>query len=145
METNNREISRRVFEEVWNDKNLDAIDELIANDYVHHDPQSPPVSTGAAAYKGFVTYYLSAFPDLRFTLEEELSDEDTVVTRWTATGTHNGLLYGVSGTGRHFSVTGITIARIRNGKAVESWNNWDSLGLMQQLGIVSTEARGQAA
>lgn len=145
METNNREISRRVFEEVWNDKNLDAIDELIANDYLHHDPQSPPVSRGAAAYKGFVTYYLSAFPDLRFTLEEELSDEDTVVTRWTATGTHNGTLYGVPGSGRQFSVTGITIARIRNGKAVESWNNWDALGLMQQLGIVSTEARGQAA
>ncbi|PYX38616.1 MAG: hypothetical protein DMG75_03450, partial [Acidobacteria bacterium] len=64
---------------------------------------------------------------------------------WTATGTHNGDLPGIPRTGRRFSVTGMTIARIRNGKFVESWGNWDTLRLMQQLGVVPAEAKGRAA
>jgi ketosteroid isomerase-like protein len=84
-----------------------------------------------------------------FTIDDEFTlgqntdgqntDVQTEVTRWTITGTHEGELTGIPPTGRRISITGISIARIANGKIIESWNNWDALGLMQQLGVVSTE------
>ena len=145
MAAHSTEISRRVFEEVWNNKKLNAIDELMAATYVHHDPQSPVVTSGIEGYKQFVSYYLNAFPDLHLTIVEEFSDDQTVVSRWTATGTHHGDLPGIPRTGRKFSVTGTTIARVRNGRVVESWNNWDTLGLMQQLGALPAQSEGRAA
>lgn len=143
MDTGVKDISRRVFEEVWNDKKVNAVDELMAANYVHHDPQST-IPSGIAGYKEFVTYYLNAFPDVRFTLEDEISEADTVVTRWTATGTHDGDLSGLPRTGKRFTVTGMTMARVSNGRVVESWSNWDTMGLMQQLGG-SVEAKSRAA
>ena len=65
-----------------------------------------------------------------------LSDGDHVVARWTSTGTHLGDLQGIAPTGRRITSTGITIARFVNGKIAEEWANWDTLGLMRQLGVV---------
>jgi steroid delta-isomerase-like uncharacterized protein len=144
MASDNREKSRSIFEEVWNQKKVEQIDELVATDYVHHDVQSAD-RKGIEAYKQFVDLYLNAFPDIRFNIEDEISDGDTVVIRWTVTGTHNGDLPGLPRTGRPISVTGITIARLSDGKFVESWNNWDALGMMQQLGAVPAEAKSRAA
>jgi len=132
--------SRRVFEEIWNRKNPDAADELIADNYVHHDSSSPAVPKGVEGYKQFVRYYLAAFPDLHFTVEDEVAMGDTEATRWTVTGTHEGDLANLPRTGRRFSVTGMSIGRLENGKFVESWNNWDALGLMQQLGALPAAA-----
>ncbi|PYV71360.1 MAG: ester cyclase [Acidobacteria bacterium] len=143
MAAQNAELSRRIFEDVWNRKNLSAIDDLISADYVHHDANSPAAS-GIDGYKQFVNYYMNAFPDAHFTIDDAFTDGQNEVTRWTVVGTHEGELAGIPRTGRRFSVTGITIARIANGKITESWNNWDALGLMQQLGVVS-EAKGRAA
>ncbi len=145
MAAQSTEISRRVFEEVWNNKKIDAVDQLMAASYVHHDPQSPVTSSGIESYKQFVSHYLNAFPDLHFTIDDEVADEQTIVSRWTATGTHQGDLPGIPRTGRKFSVTGITMARVKNGKFIESWNNWDTLGLMQQLGVLPAEATSRAA
>jgi steroid delta-isomerase-like uncharacterized protein len=137
--------SRRIFEEVWNEKKLSVIDELISADYVHHDAQSPSVERGIEGYKQFVNFYLSAFPDLRFTIDDEIEGENSVVTCWTVTGTHHGDMPGLPRTGRPISLTGITIARLSHGKISESWNNWDALGMMQQLGAVPAGARDRAA
>ena len=149
MAAQNAELSRRIFEDVWNRKNFSAIDELMSADYVHHDPSSPAVPSGVDGYKQFVNSYMSAFPDAHFTIDDAFTDGQNTevhneVTRWTVVGTHEGELAGIPRTGRHFSVTGISIARIANGKITESWNIWDALGLMQQLGVVS-EAKGRAA
>ena len=149
MAAQNAELSRRIFEDVWNRKNLSAIDELMSADYVHHDPSSPAVPSGVDGYKQFVNSYMTAFPDAHFTIDDAFTDGQNTevqneVTRWTVTGTHEGELAGIPRTGRRFSVTGISIARIADGKITESWNNWDALGLMQQLGVVS-EAKGRAA
>ena len=144
MAVQNAELSRRIFEDVWNRKNLSAVDDLISADYVHHDPSSPAVPSGVDGYKQFVNSYMNAFPDAHFTIDDAFTDGQNEVTRWTVVGTHEGELAGIPRTGRRFSVTGITIARIANGKITESWNNWDALGLMQQLGVVS-EAKGRAA
>ena len=143
MAAQNAELSRRIFEDVWNRKNLSTIDDLISADYVHHDANSP-AANGIDGYKQFVNYYMNAFPDAHFTIDDAFTDGQNEVTRWTVVGTHEGELAGIPRTGRRFSVTGITIARIANGKITESWNNWDALGLMQQLGVVS-EAKGRAA
>ena len=137
-------VSRRIFEEVWNNKNLSAIDELMAANYVHHDPQSPKFPDGIEGYKQLVNYYLKAFPDSHFTIDLEIQEGDVAVTYWTVRGTHRGDLPTLPATGKTFSVTGISIGRVKNGKFVESWNNWDALGLMQQLGNVSAAA-GRAA
>ena len=144
MAEDNRGKSRRIFEEVWNQKKLEQVSELVAADYVHHDVQSPD-RKGIEAYRQFVDFYLNAFPDIHFNIEDEISAGDTVVIRWTVTGTHNGDLPGLPRTGRPISVTGISIARLRDGKFVESWNNWDALGMMQQLGAVPADANGRAA
>lgn len=140
-----KELSRKIFEEIWNNKRIDAADELISPAYVHHDPQSLQEPQGVDGYKEFVRYYLNAFPDAHFTIHEEIEHANTVVTRWSVTGTHNGDLKGIAKTGKRFSVTGISIAKMENGKFVESWNIWDALGMMQQLGVVPLEAKGRAA
>jgi steroid delta-isomerase-like uncharacterized protein len=132
-----KKLSRRIFEEVWNNKNTAAIDELIAANYVHHDPQSPEFSDGVEGYKQLVAHYLNAFPDARFTIDQETQEGDTAVTRWRVQGTHKGDLPKLPATNKSFSVAGVTIARSKDGKIVEGWNIWDALGLMQQLGGVS--------
>ena len=139
-----QELSRRIFEEVWNDKSVATIDELMAPDYVHHDPQSPKFSGGIEGYKQLVTHYLKAFPDAHFTIDQEIQEGDVSVTRWRVNGTHKGDLPTLPATGKTFSVAGITIARSKSGRLVESWNNWNALGLMQQLGGVPVAA-GRAA
>ena len=144
MATDIKELSRRIFEEVWNNQNLSAADELIASDFVDHDPQSPLSVQGIEAYKQFVRYYLNAFPDCHFTVEDEISEGQMVVTRWTVTSTHTGNLGAIPATGRRISVTGISCIRVENGKAVESWTNWDTLGMMQQLGVLSATAQRAA-
>jgi steroid delta-isomerase-like uncharacterized protein len=136
--------SRRIFEEVWNRKNPAIIDELMALDYVHHDVLSPE-AFGLDGYKQFADRYLSAFPDLQMTIHGEVVAGDRIVTGWTATGTHDGDLPGLPRTGKKISVTGITIARLSNGKFVESWNNWDALGMLRQLGAIPSDAMGRAA
>jgi predicted ester cyclase len=109
--------SRRIFEEVWNRKNPAIIDELMAPDYVHHDVLSPE-AFGLDGYKQFADRYLSAFPNLQMTIHDEVVAGDRIVTRWTATGTHDGDLPGLPRTGKN-TLAGIekyfirVLARIR--------------------------------
>lgn len=139
-------MSRLIFEQVWNQKNVNVIDEIIATHYHHHDPTESGEVRGVAGYKQFVAKYLAAFPDIHFTLDDNLAQGQTVVSRWTVTGTQQGDLPGIPKTGRPISLTGTTIARVENGKFVESWNHWDALGMLQQLGVLpKPDASGRAA
>lgn len=133
--------SRRIFEELWNLKRRDVIDDVISPDYVHHDPQAADIPPGIDGCKKFVDRYMVAFPDLQMEVEDEIVSGDRIVTRWTATGTQTGELPGCPPTGARISIEGITIARLRDGKIVEAWNNWDALGLTRQL----ARGSGQAA
>jgi steroid delta-isomerase-like uncharacterized protein len=144
MATDIKALSRRILEEVWNQQNLDAVDEMIAPNFVQHDPQSPVGVRGVDAYRQFVRYYLNAFPDCHFTVHDQISEGQTVMTRWTVTSTHRGNLGPIPATGRPATITGITCSRVENGKVVESWTNWDTLGMMQQLGVVPTAAEQPA-
>lgn len=137
MSQQNKAVSRRYFEEIWNQGNLNVIPELIAATHVHHDPASPGAS-GPDGMKQLVNTYRTAFPDTHFTVEDQIAEENMVVNRWTAKGTHQGELMGIGPTNKPISVTGIDIHLIVNGQIEEHWSNWDTLGLMQQLGVAPT-------
>ena len=80
--------------------------------------------------------YRMAFPDVHFTIDDLIAEGETVVIRWTVTGTHKGELQGIAPTGKHVTVTGMVMSRFAKGKVEEDWINFDALGLMQQLGVV---------
>ena len=120
-------------------------DELFAPNYDHHDPSTPDVGRGPEGEKKRVALYRTAFPDLRLTIEDVIAEGQTVMARWSCRGTHKGDLSGIAPTGKQFNISGVTIARLSNGKMAEGWVNWDALGLMQQLGVVPELARTKAA
>ena len=133
----NKAVSLRFYEEVWNKGNLAVLNEIIANDHVNSGPGTlPGLPTGPEGSKQLVTVYLNAFPDVHFTIDEQIAEGDKVVTRWTAHGTHKGELVGIPATGKSSTVTGINVDRIVNGKIVESWGIFDQFGMMQQLGVI---------
>ena len=140
MAADNESIVRRLIEEGWNQRKTNVVDELMALNFVHHDPASPDTGTGPEGYKQLMNHYLSAFPDSKFTIEDVISHGDRTVTRWTVRATHKGELNGIRPTNKPVTVTGIEIARISSGKMVESWTQWDALGLMQQLGVAAAPA-----
>jgi steroid delta-isomerase-like uncharacterized protein len=137
----NQAVVRRFFEEVCNGRDLAVADELFAANHTYHDPFIP-TGRGPAGMKQVIAPYHAAFSDAHWAVEETIATGDTVVTRWTGSGTHDGALAGITATGKRVAVSGIWIHRLTDGTIVESWNNWDSLGLLQQLGVVP--ALGQA-
>ncbi len=135
MSEANKTISRRLTEEAFNQGKYDVIEELVAPTFVNHDPTTGDTK-GPQGTRELIEGYRSAFPDLKLTIEEQVAEGDLVATRWTARGTHKGELMGIAPTGKESTVTGMSIEKITNGKIVESWNNWDTLGMMRQLGAV---------
>jgi len=135
----NKVIARRYFEEIWNQGNLAVVDETFAPTFVGHGPPNPLFPTGdyhgPEGQKQLVTMYRSAFPDGTFTIEDMIAVEDKVVTRWVIRATHQGAMGDLPPTGKSVTLPGITIARFADGKYVEDWHNWETLGLMQQLGV----------
>ena len=133
----NKTVSRRFFEEVFGKGNLNVLDEIIAKDHVNSGPGTiPGLPNGPEGAKQFVNVYRNAFPDVHFTIDEQIAEGDKVVTRWTGHGTHKGELVGIPATGKSSTVTGIVVDRIANGKIFESWGIFDQFGMMQQLGVI---------
>jgi steroid delta-isomerase-like uncharacterized protein len=145
MSEANKNVFRRLFEEVWNKGYLPVADALFAYNYIHHDPSTPDVGRGPESERKRATLYRNAFPDLRLTIEDIIAEGETVVARWSCEGTHKGDLGGIAPTGKPFKISGVSIARFAGGKMVEGWVNWDAQGLMQQLGVVPEPAKAQAA
>lgn len=141
----NKAVSRRFFEEVFGKGKLNVLDEIIASDHVNSGPGTlPGLPTGPEGAKQLVTVYRNAFPDVHFTIDEQIAEGDKVVTRWTADGTHKGELLGIPATGKTSTVTGVAVDRFANGKIVESWGIFDQFGMMQNLGVIPTpEAAGK--
>lgn len=102
------------------------------------------MSSDAEGAKRFVEMYRNAFPDLRITVEDLVAEGDKVLTCWTARGTHQGEFMGIPPSGNRVEFTGISIDRIEGGKFVESWSNYDALGMMQQIGAVPSVEQAQA-
>ena len=136
MSEENKALVLRLVAEVWNAGDLDVIDELLAPEWVRHDPSAPEELRGPDGFRRFVEMYRGAFPDLRFTVEDQVAEGDKVATRWSAVGTHQEELMGMPPSGNRAEVTGITLERFSGGKFVESWDQHDALGMMRQLGVV---------
>jgi predicted ester cyclase len=117
----NREISRRVTAAL-NARDWAALKEVMA----------PELAAGFAADP-----FLEAFPDIEIVIDDQLAEGDRVANRWRNLGTHTGVFMGIAPTGKRVSFTGISIDRIAGGKVVESWMNWDELGLLRQLGATT--------
>lgn len=143
MSQENKALSRRFFE-AFNAGDWDTITGLVSDEYVSHDPAQPEEVRGPEALRAQLEQYRVAFPDLTFTIEQQLAEGEYVVTRWRATGTHRGELFGIPATSRQGNVTGVSIDRIQNGRFVETYGNWDTLGLLQQLGVIPAPAPAAA-
>jgi steroid delta-isomerase-like uncharacterized protein len=134
-----KEIARRVLEGPWQGK-LDAVIELVGDDYVGHVPGVPQPIRGKDGFQEFASSYLAAFPDGTITVDHQIAEGDFVATRWTGRGTNTGELMGMPPTGRQVTIEGITYSRVADGKAHEAWLIWDTLSMMQQLGAVPESA-----
>jgi len=130
----NKALVRRFYEEVFNQRNLALVDHLFTTNHVFHNP--PTTLHGREEFKQLLSLYITAFPDARFTVEEEIAEGERVASRYTFRGTHQGELMGIPPTGKQVAVTGMIINRIVNGKSEEGWLNFDALGMLQQLGVV---------
>src|SRR5215217_3493261 len=132
----NKTLVRRFEEEVWNGRKPSLVEEFFAASHIFRAAGSPPLDR--EGHRQMIAYFQSAFPDGRNTSEELLAEGDKVVQRWRFRGTHQGAFQGIAPTGRHVTLTGISIWRVDGGTIVESWHELDSLGLLQQLGVSPT-------
>ena len=135
-EQTNKEFARRWNEEIWGQQNVDAIDDLVAEDFVGHDPSRPEPVRGPDGVRTVVEMLFSAFPDTQVDLEEVVAEGDRIAMRITASGTHEGEFMGIEPTGEEMEVSVMTFQRIEDGKAVEEWQIVDTLGMLQQLGVI---------
>jgi len=138
----NKAIIVQLYEEVWNQGDLDLVDKLVAPNAVDHDPQIPPGAPGGPqGLKAVVTMRRRAFPDDHHTIEDLIAEGDKVVARLTHSGTHLGAFLDLPPTGKHISTTSIHIFRFSDGQLVEHWASRDDLSLLQQLGAISAPGR----
>jgi steroid delta-isomerase-like uncharacterized protein len=138
MSQENKALIERWFEQVWNKGNEQAIGDLLHDDGVIHglnDTSGSPVRS-AAAFREFHRQFRGAFPDITITVDDMISEGDKVAARCSVRGKHSGHSLGMTPTNADVEFTGIAIVRIRDGKIVEAWNNFDFLKMNQQLGIL---------
>ncbi|MEN3284396.1 MAG: hypothetical protein V7607_5536 [Solirubrobacteraceae bacterium] len=137
-EQHNKQIVDEFIQALFTRGELDAVDRYLSPDFVNHDPTFPDQRSDRESMRGAGEVIRAAFPDWHSDLEELIAAGDKVVERFTASGTHQGELMGISPTGRTITLPGINIFRLQDGKIVERWGKLDMLGFMQQLGAVPT-------
>lgn len=141
----NKAITRRTVDEMWNEQNLDIVDELYSPEYVGHWYLPEGESEGREELKGFVSEVFRGFPDYEMHIEFIHAEDDLVTYGFTGEGTHEGEFMGISpedtegGPTEERPVPGHVTCRIEEGAIVEGWSTWDALGLLQSLGVLPTD------
>jgi steroid delta-isomerase-like uncharacterized protein len=130
---------QRLADEVLTRHNLAALDEIFHADYVEDEPP-PGMGPGSEGLRQWLASWIAAFPDVRWTVEEQIADEDMVWSRSIWQGTHQGSFLGIPPTGKNVAVAAWTIDRFTDGKIAESRIIMDTLGMMQQLGVIPAPA-----
>ncbi len=130
----NKTLVRNAIEEAWNDGSLDAVEKYYAPEFTFYQ-EGGGVVHGVESFKEWVTTIHTAFPDVKYVINAMYAEDDKVATRYSITGTHTGDFKGLPPTNKPVDLTGHIIHRIKDGKKVEAWGFWDTLGLMQQLGL----------
>lgn len=140
MATELTEENKRTLRELWErgvGGDLDAIDELYAEDVMYRDPSIE--LHGRQNVREYLSSWLEGFPDMEFEFHDMIAEEETVVTYYTARGTHEGDFQDIPATGNHFEGIGMTIDRFEDGEVIEEINVWDNLTLVEQLGVDPAE------
>jgi steroid delta-isomerase-like uncharacterized protein len=135
MSVSPREVIRRLYEEAWNERRLEVVDQLFSKSHALNSPNASGPAVGPTAYKNQVASFVAGFPDLRIVVEEIISENDKIVVSWILAGTHKGEFLGIAPTNHKVSITGITIHQIVDGKILDSQAAWDAISLFQQLGV----------
>jgi steroid delta-isomerase-like uncharacterized protein len=129
----NKAVVRRLFEECLNRHNPHLYSELFS-DVVYRAPALGELRN--EEHRHFLLSLFAGFPDAHWVIEDQVAEGQRVVTRWAFAGTHSGTFMGIDATGRQVQITGICMDRIASGKIVEEWEEWDTLGMMQQLALL---------
>jgi len=145
MPTDNKSIVRRMYEEVWNKRNLEVAKELISPSHAMQLIDLPDSGIGPEAYARNVVQFVRAFPDLKFTVLDMVEENEKVVVLWNISGTHKGEFRGVAPTGKKVSVDGITISQLADGKIMDSYVSLDLWSMMQQLGAIPATGQPKKA
>ena len=135
MSKRNKALVSRIWNEIWNEGALGVCNEVFAPEYVGCIPGMQQPVRGPEEFKQLVAVYRNAFPDVHLTVEDVFADGDRVAVRWTSRGTHRGELMGIPPTGRPIAIMGISLFQIKDGKIVCEWEGFDTMGMMQQLGL----------
>ena len=134
VEEQNKELAQKMFE-AWGKGDIEAFKEFLAPDYVYYYPSGNSKPMSLEELTGMAKMFWNGFPDMSFSMEEIFAVGDRVIFRFIQRGTHTGDFMGIPATGNNFESSGILISRIENGKVVEQWEEFDMLGMMQQLGM----------
>jgi predicted ester cyclase len=129
----NRQLMRRIFEEIWNNGNFDLVNEAFTSDLVD-TTAAPGLPPGRQGYIAHVSMLRSAFPDFHVSLEQIVAEDNRLAARLACRGTHKGNLFGIAPTGKAVTIGGMVFAHVKNDKIFERWAIFDIPGLMQQIG-----------
>jgi predicted ester cyclase len=121
--------------------NTAELAQIVAPNWTNHDPSLPPLQ-GLEGAKQLATMWLSAFPDMKFTIEDSISEGEKVALRFRLVGKNTGAFMNMPATGKSVDITATGLFRVVNGKLTDNWVNIDALGLMQQLGFVPVPQQG---
>src|SRR5579872_3028270 len=131
MTEHERDLGRRWFELVWNQGRREAISELLTPEAVIHDGGTD--SVGPDGFYPFFDRLNAAFSEFHVNVEDSIAEDDKICVRWSCSAKHTGDGLGMPPTGVTIHITGISILRVAGGKLVEGWQNWDMLGMMEQI------------
>ncbi len=146
MSEANIALMKRWFDEVWNQRRTATIIELFAPAGVSHGAAEDGSDLhGPGAFLPLFERLVGAFPDMKLTVDDAIAQDDKVLIRWSIVTTHTGNTLGMPATNKRVTFSGMTLAKIANGKIIEAWDHWDKLGMLQQLGAVPALAIKAAA
>lgn len=139
----NKATCRSFIQHVFNEGNLSSIRDFVSPDSLHHelDGVSVPAERSPEWFADLIRLYHVAFPDLRVDIQNQIAENDRVVTLLRMQGTQKGPLLGIGVSGKSVDISGIRIDRLSEGKIAESWFHWDSLGMLMQIGALPDVAR----
>lgn len=136
VSNNNATVVRQWFEQFWNQRKSDTIEQLVSPDCRLHGHADNDGVIGMTEFREIAQALQTGFPDMHLDVEDTISESDRTVARWVARGTHLGDFMGIPPTRKKILVRGVSVVRFADGKMVESWDSWDKFGMLQSIGVL---------
>lgn len=139
----NKATCRHFIQQILNEGHYSSIRDFVSPDSVHHelDDMSTPAGHGPEWFADLIRLYHIGFPDLQVEVQDQMAENDRVMTTLRMQGTQTGPLLGIGVSGKPIDISGVRIDRLAEGKIAESWFHWDALGMLQQIGALPALAR----